>query len=95
MPVVPDAVAFELAPDWVCEVLSPSTQSHDRVRKMRVYAREQVGHVWLIDPVAQTLEVYTSNGSTWVRGQVATGSETLRAAPFEALELELALLWER
>lgn len=47
MPELPKVAAFELAPDWVCEVLSPSTQGHDRVRKMRVYTREGVGHVWL------------------------------------------------
>lgn len=50
MPELPDVAAFELAPDWVCEVLSPSTQGHDRVKKMRVYGREGVGHVWLVDP---------------------------------------------
>jgi Uma2 family endonuclease len=47
---LPQVAAFELAPDWVCEVLSPSTQSHDRVKKMRAYARERVSHVWLVDP---------------------------------------------
>jgi Uma2 family endonuclease len=95
MPELPEVAAFELAPDWVCEVLSASTQRWDRVRKMRVYAREQVSHVWLVDPVAQTLEVYTWSGSAWVRSQVAEGGEKLRATPFEAIELDLALLWER
>jgi Uma2 family endonuclease len=95
MPEVPDAAAFELAPDWVCEVLSASTQRHDRVRKMRVYAREQVGHVWLVDPAAQTLEVYASNGSAWIRTLSADGVEKVRGAPFDAIELDLALLWER
>src|SRR5437762_2790090 len=56
MPAVPDAPAFELAPDWVCEVLSPSTAAIDRAEKMPIYGRERVGHLWLIDPAARTLE---------------------------------------
>jgi Uma2 family endonuclease len=92
---LPDAAAFELAPDWVCEVLSPSTQSHDRVKKMRVYARERVAHVWLVDPLAQTLEVYAWAEGAWLRTHIAQGAEKLRAAPFEQIELELAALWER
>lgn len=95
MPELPDVAAFELAPDWVCEVLSPSTQSHDRVKKMRVYAREGVGHVWLIDPLAQTLEVYTAANGAWLRSQTAQGAEKIRAEPFSELELDLAALWER
>lgn len=95
MPELPDVAAFELAPDWVCEVLSPSTQSHDRVKKMRVYAREGVGYVWLVDPSAQTLEVYQAANGAWLRSQIAQGDEKLRAEPFPELELALAALWER
>jgi Uma2 family endonuclease len=79
----------------VCEVLSPSTQSHDRVKKMGVYAREGVGHVWLVDPSAQTLEVYAAAHGAWLRSQIAQGEDKIRAAPFAELELELAALWER
>jgi Uma2 family endonuclease len=95
MPELPEGAAFELAADWVCEVLSPSTQRHDRVLKMRVYARERVGHVWLVDPAAQTLEVYTWSDSAWVRSQVGQGTEKIFAIPFDAIELDLAALWER
>jgi len=95
MPEVPQDAAIELAPDWVCEVLSPSTQGHDRVKKMGVYARERVAHIWLVDPLAQTLEVYAWSERAWLRIQVAQGAEKVRAAPFDALELELAALWER
>ena len=55
MPTVPDVAAFELAPDWTCEVISPSTGEIDRGRKMRVYARERVGHLWMVDPILRTL----------------------------------------
>ena len=57
MPEVPDAAYATLAPDWVCEVLSPSTAVIDRVKKLAIYAREGVAHTWLIDPALRTLEV--------------------------------------
>jgi Uma2 family endonuclease len=95
MPELPDTSAFTLAPDWVCEVLSPATQSRDRLAKMRIYGRERVTHAWLLDPVAQVLEVFRREGDLWLRTQSAGGNETLRAEPFDAIELELAALWER
>ncbi|HEY5955903.1 MAG TPA: Uma2 family endonuclease, partial [Polyangiaceae bacterium] len=65
MPVLPPTSAFELAPDWVCEVLSPSTAAIDRTAKVPIYAREAVSHVWLIDPLAQTLEVLRLDGGNF------------------------------
>ncbi|MEA2625799.1 MAG: hypothetical protein QOD06_1844, partial [Candidatus Binatota bacterium] len=58
MPKFPNVAAFTLAPDWLCEVISPSTARLDRSRKMRVYAREGVAHLWLVDPLARILEIY-------------------------------------
>src|SRR5207249_852908 len=66
MPTMPDVAAFELAPDWACEVISPSTGEIDRGRKMRVYARERVGHLWIVDPILRTLEVYRLENGRWV-----------------------------
>src|SRR5690606_30130204 len=63
MPEIPDAAGFELAPDWVCEVLSPSTEAVDRAQKVRLYAREGVAHVWLLNPRGRTLEVLALDGS--------------------------------
>ena len=60
MPEMPDTAYFALAPDWICEVLSPSTEGVDRDDKMPIYAREGVRHAWLVDPIARTLEVYVS-----------------------------------
>jgi Uma2 family endonuclease len=82
------------APDWVCEVLSPSTQALDRAEKMEVWLRERVRHVWLIDPIAETLEVYRHGGEAWLRVAVHHGAARVRAEPFDAVELELRLLWE-
>lgn len=95
MPELPHTAAFTLAPDWVCEVMSPGTQVRDRVAKMRIYAREGVNYVWLVDPVAQLLEAFRLDKGTWVRVLSANGAEKVRCEPFDAIELELAALWER
>lgn len=93
MPEVPLVAAFELAPDWVCEVLSPTTQRLDRAAKMPVYARVGVGHVWLLDPLQRTLEVYRREGAHWLLVATHGGEVPVRAEPFEAIELELEALW--
>jgi Uma2 family endonuclease len=95
MPEVPDTAAFDLAPDWVAEVLSPSTAALDRVEKLPIYARESVSHVWLIDPRLQTLEAFALAGDRYQLLGAWRGPESVRVAPFEALELELAALWAR
>jgi len=66
LPQVPDAPFLTLAPDWVCEVISPSTERPDRVHKLPIYAREGVGHVWLVNPAAKILEVYRRERSSWL-----------------------------
>ena len=47
---VPDRSFLTLAPDWLCETLSPTTEKLDRTKKLGIYARERVPHVWLVDP---------------------------------------------
>ena len=94
MPEVPDVAAFTLAPDWICEVLSKSTEDHDREEKMPVYAREGVRHAWLVDPIAKTLEVYTLDvHGGWSAPMVFRDVEVVRAPPFDAVELDLSSLW--
>jgi len=95
MPEMPDVVAGTLAPDWVCEVLSPSTAVLDREKKMRSYAREGVSHLWLVDPLRQALEVFRLEGQRWSQQGTWSGHVTVQAEPFEALALKLGLLWER
>ena len=90
---LPNAAFFDVAPDWACEVVSPTTAGADRVRKMRIYAREAVGHLWLVEPLARTLEVYRLENGHWVVASTHGGSERVRAEPFEAVELELARWW--
>ncbi|MEO8874408.1 MAG: Uma2 family endonuclease, partial [Polyangiaceae bacterium] len=94
MPRLPmEAAAFELAPDWVCEVLSPSTEAVDRAEKMPIYAREKVSHLWLVDPIEHTLEVFRLEGERWSVLGVWTDAAKVRAEPFDAIELELDVLW--
>jgi Uma2 family endonuclease len=94
MPRLPDAAFFTLAPDWSCEVISPSTASLDRVKKLAAYGREGVPRVWLVDPLARTLEVLRLDSGRWTIVSTHAGDEVVRAEPFEAIELEMALLWE-
>ncbi len=93
MNVLPDVAFIELAPDWICEVLSPSTARIDRVLKRRLYAREQIRHYWLIDPDAKTLEVERLDGESYRIVLTASVDDKVRAEPFEAIELDLSLLW--
>src|SRR5262245_35296320 len=93
MPAIPNVAAFTLAPDWICEVISPSTGRIDRSRKMRIYAREGVTHLWFVDPLARTLEVYRLEGDRWVVAGTHGGDEAVHAEPFEALALEMHRWW--
>lgn len=90
---IPNVAAFTIAPDWVCEVVSPQTASLDRIRKMRIYAREAVGHLWLVDPLAKTLEVYRLDAGRWIAAASHSASESVRAEPFGAVEIDLSRLW--
>ncbi len=93
VPELPGGAFLTIAPDWICEVLSPSTASLDRVRKIRIYAREGVNHAWLVDPIGRTLEVLRRDGERWLLTSSHAGHETVRAEPFDAVELDLAALW--
>jgi Uma2 family endonuclease len=95
MPEIPHTAAFELSPDWVCEVLSPSTEAVDRGKKTRVYAREGVTFVWLVNPATRTLEVLELASGLYRIVAVFAGDTPVRAIPFDAIELDLAQLWAR
>jgi Uma2 family endonuclease len=93
MPQLPNMAYCALAPDWVCEIVSPSTASLDRVKKLTIYAREQVAHTWLIDPLARTLEVLRLEAGRWTILATHAGADVVRAEPFTDVELELSALW--
>jgi Uma2 family endonuclease len=93
LPTVPAAAYSTLAPDWVCEVLSPSTETLDRGPKLRIYARESVSHAWLVDPLRQSLEVLLLESGRWRPLVSHEGSARVHVPPFDAIELELGALW--
>jgi Uma2 family endonuclease len=86
-------VGITVAPDWVCEVLSPSTEAIDRAEKMPIYAREEVAHAWLVDPELRTLEVFRWERGWWVVAATYRDEAVVRAEPFDAIVLELGALW--
>jgi Uma2 family endonuclease len=93
LPEVPDAAYFELAPDWACEVLSPGTALVDRRQKLPSYAREQVRHVWLVDPRAKSVEVFRLDAEGYRLVAVHGDADVVRLEPFDAIELTLSALW--
>ena len=93
MPAPPDVAYLTLAPDWVCEILSPSTRKFDLEEKRPVYAREGVGHLWLVDPAARTLEAFTLLDGAWSPAGAAREAEPVSRPPFEAVPFPLDALW--
>jgi len=93
LPALPDVVGISLAPDWLCEVLSPSTGQLDRVRKLPLYAREGVPNVWLVDPGDRTLEVCRLEAGRWIVAGAYGDRDVVRAEPFDAVELDLSRWW--
>ena len=93
MPAIPEEAFFSLPPDWICEVLSASTERIDRSRKLRIYAQAGVAHAWLVKPAERMLEVLRLRDGAWTIVAVWGDTDTVRAEPFEAIELELGRLW--
>ncbi len=93
LPEIPKSAYFTLAPDWVCEILSPSSARLDRGRKRDIYACEGVGYLWLVSPEEQQLEAFVLENGRWVLAGTFAGKETVHVPPFEAVGLELGLVW--
>ena len=93
LPAIPPDPYLTVVPDWICEVLSPATERIDRGKKLRVYAREQVACVWLVNPLRETLEVLGLDAGSWKLAASYQGRATVRAEPFAAIDLELGALW--
>lgn len=95
MPELPQTAFVSIAPDWVCEVLSPSTRALDRGAKLRVYAQHHVLHVWLVEPLDKLNEVLRLDGASYRIAQTVTGDEPARLEPFDAIALDISVLWAR
>ncbi len=95
LPILPEDPYLAVRPDWVCEVASPSTRALDRGAKLEVYQREQVTHVWIIEPLDRFLEVLELDGETYRIVQRLGGNAPARLRPFAAIEFDVAALWAR
>ena len=93
MPELPETAYFEVAPDWVCEILSPSTRKMDLMEKRPIYAREGVGHLWLVDPVARTLEAFELRNGEWVLIATLADDDDVKVRPFDAVTMKLSKFW--
>lgn len=89
VPVLPKERPVAVRPDWICEIVSGSNASHDRVIKMRAYHQAGVPHYWLVDPVDRTLVVMRHAEGGYLNVLAATAEENIRAEPFEAIELHV------
>lgn len=90
VPVFFDRQPIEIAPDWSCEILSPSTARFDRAHKSELYLKSGVGHYWLVDVEARVLEAYEARGGQWLRLGAWSDGDRQRIAPFEAIESDVS-----
>jgi Uma2 family endonuclease len=84
---------ISVAPDWICEVLSPSTMRTDKMEKMPIYARNGVNYFWIIDPLVKTLDVFRLKAGEWVVAGLYVEDAKVRAEPFQEIEINLNDIW--
>lgn len=94
MPQLPDVAWFATRPDWVCEVLSPSTGWLDRGRKLDKYLQAGIPWAWLVDPALKVVEVFKASESGWLRHTVESDGEAALLPPFEAVPFDVRSLWD-
>ncbi len=93
LPAFPDEPVLRMAPDWVCEILSPGNATNDTVRKKRLFHRHRVGHYWILDPMRETLSVYRWIADGYLEAMNAERGERVRAEPFDAVEFDVAMFF--
>ncbi len=93
MPELPRTAWFDLPPDWICEIVSPSSAAFDRADKMPLYARAGVSFAWIVDPAVRIIETYALENHRWILLETFRGDEPVRAVPFEAIEFDVGALW--
>jgi Uma2 family endonuclease len=93
MPELPTNHIFSVTPDWICEVISPSSGRLDRLKKMPIYARGDVDYAWIVDPEQQTLEAYHRESDRWSLVGTYGEEPVARVQPFDDIEINLALIW--
>jgi Uma2 family endonuclease len=93
LPTVPEGAAFTMPPDWVCEVISPRSETSDRLEKMPRYAAAGIRHAWLVHPRRRSVEAFRLHDGMWLAVAVHRGNVQVCLEPFEAIEIELSRLW--
>jgi Uma2 family endonuclease len=93
MPALPETAWIEIVPDWICEVLSPSTERYDRGDKRIIYAKAAVSHLWHVDPVLRMLEVFELKDGKWLLLDVFHDNAEVAAPPFSDASFQLGRLW--
>ncbi len=93
MPSLPETAWFGMAPDWLCEVISPSTEAYDRGEKRDIYAAHGVRHLWLLDPDQRLLETFALHQGKWLLLATYRDAAEVAAPPFEMAPFALDLLW--
>ncbi|CAN5650239.1 hypothetical protein BH23PSE1_BH23PSE1_07310 [soil metagenome] len=93
MPQLPEAAAFTIVPDWVCEILSPTTRKLDRTAKRDRYRSAGAGHLWLVDGEERTLEAFVLRDGAWVLEAALKDEDAVRVRPFDAIVFPLSALW--
>ncbi len=93
LPRLPDAAFLEIAPDWACEVLSPSTRQLDLTDKRSIYAREAVSHLWFVDPDTRTLDAFEHRNGAWALIATLRDDDPVSVPPFDAISFRLGALW--
>ncbi|MBM3609307.1 MAG: Uma2 family endonuclease [Alphaproteobacteria bacterium] len=90
---LPDKAWIEIAPDWICEVISPSTEHYDRGAKRQIYGAADVAYLWLVNPVEQYLEAFQLVAGQWLLQTTVAGADEVKIPPFDAAPFSLGLLW--
>jgi Uma2 family endonuclease len=93
LPVEPETAYVEVAPDWVCEISSPSTRDYDRGPKRALYAAAGVGYLWLLDPRAKLLEAFALTQGKWLLLNTFQAEDAVSVAPFDAVSFPLTNLF--
>ena len=96
MPSDPLGPYATIAPDWICETLSPSTRHIDVFHKRDIYASKGVKHLWFLDPDNRTLEGFQLlENSRWQLLSALDGNVEVSIPPFESARFSLDVLWPR
>jgi Uma2 family endonuclease len=93
VPIFPDDRPVTVVPDWVCEVLSPSTGRIDRVKKAHGYLEGGVPFFWIVDLEGRVLEAFEARDGSWVRLGAWGDGDSARIPPFDAVEIAISPLF--